>query len=70
MDEPFVGLDPVGQDACIDLLCETAAAGRTVIVATHQLSFLERVGRVVVLRDGALVRDGPPERDEILQFLG
>jgi ABC-type multidrug transport system ATPase subunit len=70
VDEPFVGLDPLGQDACIDLLCETAAAGRTVIVATHQLSFLERVGRVVVLRDGALVRDGPPERDEILQFLG
>jgi ABC-type multidrug transport system ATPase subunit len=70
VDEPFVGLDPSGQAACIDLLCETASAGRAVVVATHQLSFLERVSRVVVLRDGELVRDGPPEREEILQFLG
>lgn len=70
VDEPFVGLDPSGQAACIDLLCDTAAAGRAVVVATHQLSFLERVTRVVVLRDGELVRDGPPAREEILEFLG
>jgi hypothetical protein len=29
------------------------------VVATHELSFVNRVDRIVALRDGALIHDGP-----------
>jgi ABC-2 type transport system ATP-binding protein len=60
VDEPFVGLDTAGKQALIELFDQAAAAGVTLIVATHELSFVERVGRLLALRDGALVYDGPP----------
>ena len=52
VDEPFVGLDPHGQHALTELLVEAASAGAAVLVATHQLSFLENANRCVALRDG------------------
>ncbi len=70
VDEPFVGLDPEGQDTCVELLVNAAAAGAAVLVATHQFSFLDRVERVVVLRDGVLVHDGTATREETLEYLG
>ncbi|MFZ9627988.1 MAG: ABC transporter ATP-binding protein [Ilumatobacteraceae bacterium] len=60
VDEPFVGLDTVGKDALLGLLDDAAAAGTTLVVATHELGFLDRVARVVALRDGVVVYDGPP----------
>jgi ABC-2 type transport system ATP-binding protein len=62
VDEPFVGLDPAGQDALADLLAAAAEAGCAVMVATHQLGFLERVNRCVALRDGAIAYRGPVDR--------
>lgn len=62
VDEPFVGLDPAGQDALADLLTAAAEAGCAVVVATHQLTFLERVSRCVALRDGAVAYRGPVDR--------
>ena len=59
VDEPFVGLDRVGKDALLTLLDEAAASGTTLVVATHELTFLDRVQRVVALRDGVVVHDGP-----------
>lgn len=75
VDEPFVGLDPAGQDACLELLVEQADAGRAVVVATHQMRFLEVATRGIVLRDGAQIHDGPvgPDAlapDEVLRMLG
>jgi len=69
VDEPFVGLDPGGQEALVDLLCAAADAGAAVLVATHQLTFLEHATRCIALRDGELAYTGPPERDDIVQFL-
>ena len=69
VDEPFVGLDPPGQEALVDLLCAAADAGAAVLVATHQLVFLEHATRCVALRDGALAYSGPPERELIEEFL-
>jgi ABC-2 type transport system ATP-binding protein len=60
VDEPFVGLDPPGQAAFIDLLADASGSGATVIVATHQLDYVQRCDRVIALRDGAVVHDGPP----------
>jgi ABC-2 type transport system ATP-binding protein len=69
VDEPFVGLDPAGQTALTDLLVAAGEAGAAVMVATHQLGFLERADRCVALRDGAVVYDGPVDRSAIDPFL-
>jgi ABC-type multidrug transport system ATPase subunit len=58
VDEPFVGLDLAGRDALLDLLARATDDGATVVVATHELSFLQRVDRAIVLADGVLVHDG------------
>jgi ABC-2 type transport system ATP-binding protein len=69
VDEPFVGLDPAGQDALTDLLEAAAEAGAAVLTATHQVAFLEHATRCLALRDGALVYAGPPDFDQIRPFL-
>jgi ABC-type multidrug transport system ATPase subunit len=69
VDEPFVGLDPAGQDALTEILVAAAEAGTAVVVATHQLGFLEQATRGVALRDGTLVFDGPIDRKEIEPLL-
>lgn len=60
VDEPFVGLDASGKEALLELFETAWSDGATVIVATHELSFVERVDRLVALRDGAVVHDGAP----------
>ena len=60
VDEPFVGLDQQGRDALLALVDERAAAGSTVVIATHQLDLLDRADRVLALKDGRLAFDGLP----------
>lgn len=60
VDEPFVGLDQAGKTTLLELLDESAAAGATLVVATHELAFVNRVQRLLALRDGSLVYDGAP----------
>jgi ABC-2 type transport system ATP-binding protein len=69
VDEPFVGLDNAGKQALVELFDQAAAAGVTLIVATHELSFVERVGRLLALRDGALVYDGPPADADLRELV-
>ena len=70
VDEPFVGLDPPGRLAFIDLLDEASRAGATVVVATHQLDYVSRADRCVALRDGAVVYDGPPGEVDVGTLVG
>jgi len=65
IDEPFVGLDQAGKDTLLELLDESALAGATLLVATHELAFVGRVQRLLALRDGALVYDGSPEGTDV-----
>jgi ABC-2 type transport system ATP-binding protein len=58
VDEPFVGLDASGKEALLELLDVASENGSTVVVATHELSFVHTVSRIVALRDGRLVYDG------------
>lgn len=56
LDEPTSGLDPLRQQDVRDLMRETAAAGRTVLLSSHDLDQVEHVAeRVGIIRDGALV---------------
>ncbi|MHB1928469.1 MAG: ABC transporter ATP-binding protein [Acidimicrobiales bacterium] len=70
VDEPFVGLDPQGRQAFIELLDDAASAGATIVVATHQLEYVQKVDRCVALRDGELVYDGPPGEVDVLALVG
>jgi ABC-type multidrug transport system ATPase subunit len=60
VDEPFVGLDSTGKRALVELFDAAAAEGATLVVATHELAFIEHCDRLVALRDGGLVYDGTP----------
>jgi ABC-type multidrug transport system ATPase subunit len=70
VDEPFVGLDPSGREALIELMDDAAGAGATVIVATHQLEYVTKTDRCVALRDGEVVYDGPPGDVDVLSLVG
>ena len=59
LDEPANGLDPEGIAWLRRLLRSLADEGRTVLVSSHVLSEVQQlVDRVVILRDGRLVRQG------------
>ncbi len=63
LDEPTAGHDPAGVARVADLVRALAGDGRTVIAITHDLAFAaEAFERVVVMRDGSIVDDGPPGR--------
>jgi ABC-2 type transport system ATP-binding protein/Cu-processing system ATP-binding protein len=64
-DEPFVGLDASGRGAFMELIVETARAGSSVIVSTHQLELIEKADRCIALRDGALIFDGPAKDADV-----
>lgn len=59
VDEPFVGLDRTGREALLELFRRTHEAGGTLVVATHDLATVAESERLVALRDGAVVYDGP-----------
>ncbi|MEM7248841.1 MAG: ATP-binding cassette domain-containing protein [Acidobacteriota bacterium] len=60
-DEPTGSLDQTLATAIFDLFTELNAAGTTVVLATHDLEQVRRVGRrTLVLERGRLVSDGDP----------
>jgi ABC-type multidrug transport system ATPase subunit len=69
VDEPFVGLDLGGKEALLDIFDELHADGATIVVATHDPTFVERVDRCVALRDGQVVHDGRASADEVARLV-
>jgi cobalt/nickel transport system ATP-binding protein len=63
MDEPTNALDPRSQVWLLDVLEEWRRTGRTVVIATHDLSAAaESCERMIVLsEEHGVVADGPPE---------
>ena len=61
LDEPTTGQDARGVARIADIVGALAAEGRTVIAISHDMGFVaEHFERVVVMRAGRLVIDGPP----------
>jgi len=60
VDEPFVGLDRTGRDALLELFRRVHDDGAALVVATHELTTVGAAERLVALRDGTVVHDGPP----------
>jgi cobalt/nickel transport system ATP-binding protein len=60
LDEPTAGLDPVAELAVVELLRALAAAGNTLIAATHAVDLVPLFAdRVVLLGRGCVLADGP-----------
>jgi ABC-2 type transport system ATP-binding protein len=56
LDEPTSGLDPLLQRTFRDLVRESVAAGRTILLSSHVLEEVEHLAdRVALLREGRLV---------------
>jgi energy-coupling factor transporter ATP-binding protein EcfA2 len=63
LDEPTTGQDPLGIERVGAVVRGMRNAGRTVIAITHDMEFAAtRFERVVIMRDGVVVADGPPSR--------
>ena len=61
-DEPLASLDPAHQLDVMSLLASEARAGRLVIAVLHELTMAARFcARLVLLSEGRLVADGPPQ---------
>jgi ABC-type multidrug transport system ATPase subunit len=53
LDEPMIGLDPRGQRELTTILRELREQGRTTIVSTHLLGYIEGLcDRVLILKEG------------------
>ena len=62
LDEPTTGQDARGVERVARIVADLAAAGRTVIVISHDMRFVaENFARVVVMRAGRIVLDGATE---------
>ncbi|WP_432970948.1 dipeptide ABC transporter ATP-binding protein [Dactylosporangium sp. CA-233914] len=62
-DEPTTALDVTVQAQLLDLLAERRAAGSTVLLVSHDLAVVSRIAdRVLVMRAGEIVEQGPAER--------
>jgi iron complex transport system ATP-binding protein len=62
LDEPTAGLDIVARRRFLDTLRGLARSGKTIILVTHHVEeIIPEVDRVVLLREGRIVRDGPKE---------
>ena len=60
LDEPTIGLDPVGMREVRELIRELTSQGKTIFLASHMLHEVEQIcSRVAVLNRGELLAQGP-----------
>lgn len=59
IDEPFLGLDPVGIQDLMNLMRQRAKAGATILFTTHVLSMADQLAdRYLLMRSGEIVAEG------------
>ena len=59
LDEPFSGLDPVNVELMIETILEQKAAGKTIILSTHQMEIAEKLcDDVCMINKSRKVLDG------------
>lgn len=62
LDEPNAGVDLDSQRRIAATLAERSSAGATLVLVLHELGpFASLIDRALVLREGRLVYDGPPD---------
>jgi len=61
LDEPSSALDPGQRERLWEFIESLAAAGRTILFATHNIAEVQRhATRMLLLADGRMLFDGPP----------
>ena len=60
LDEPTTDLDPQGKAEIFALIAKLRQQGLSLIVIEHESEELLRADRIILLRKGTLVADGPP----------
>jgi len=62
LDEPTTGQDQRGLKRIMDLILRLNEEGRTIVMITHDMDLVaEYADRVVVMAQGKIIADGPPE---------
>ena len=61
LDEPTRGMDRIHKDALAGRVKQLAEEGSAVMVATHDTEFAASLANRVVLGQGVVIADGPPE---------
>ncbi|WP_439567403.1 type I secretion system permease/ATPase [Sphingopyxis sp.] len=64
LDEPTGAMDSQTEKHFVDRLQAAIPTGQTLVIATHRMTVLGLVDRLIVMDNGRIVADGP--RDEIL----
>ena len=60
LDEPTTGLDLIARHRFMDRVRRIVRDGATLVLVTHHIEeIIPEVGRVILLRDGRIVADGP-----------
>lgn len=63
MDEPTVGLDPLGARMLRDIIRQLRDEGRTVLLTTHYLAEADELcDRIVIINNGRVAAQGTPEQ--------
>lgn len=63
LDEPAAALDAAADDALMEKLCDIAASGATVVIATHDLaSVVDHYAHVVCMCDACVLAEGRPSQ--------
>jgi len=61
-DEPTSALDPEMIGEVLDVMKELAREGMTMIVVSHEMGFAREVAnRVIMMHEGRIIEDAPPE---------
>jgi len=63
-DEPTGALDSVNAQHILDLLCDCARQGQTIIMVTHDANMARRAGRVLTMQDGRIVESSECSADD------
>ncbi|AWB45838.1 multidrug ABC transporter ATP-binding protein [Paenibacillus sp. CAA11] len=59
IDEPFLGLDPLGIRSLLDFMLETKREGASILLSSHILSTIENYcDRFIVLHQGSVIAQG------------
>lgn len=59
-DEPFAAVDPATTERVMEALLELNEEGATLLVNLHDVEVARRFPRLLALREGRIVFDGPP----------
>ncbi len=70
LDEPFVGFDPINQEAFLMIIKELRDKGTTILLSAHQMHLVEKIAdKVLLINNGKNIAFGTVDGQPELSFL-